>query len=99
MRNQLQSSGKPLSRRKFIAQSTATAVGLSIVPRRVLGGPGYVSPSDKINTAFIGVGAQGFRVMLHFLSEPDAVSVTIELKNVLRFIAAGPRYFPVVGSA
>ena len=71
MNNQLQSSGNPLSRRKFIAQSTAAAVGLSIVPRRVLGGPGYVSPSDKINMAFIGVGAQGFRVMLRFLSEPD----------------------------
>ncbi len=77
MNNQLQSSGKLLSRRKFIAQSTAAAVGLSIVPRRVLGGPGYVSPSDKINMAFIGVGAQGFRVMLHFLSEPDVQGVAV----------------------
>ena len=73
MNNQLQSSGKLLSRRKFIAQTTAAAVGLSIVPRRVLGGPGYVSPSDKINMAFIGVGAQGFRVMLRFLSVPRII--------------------------
>ena len=69
MKNKPQSSGKPLSRRKFIAQSTAAAIGLSIVPRRVLGGPGYVSPSDKINLAFIGVGAQGFRVISQFWPE------------------------------
>src|SRR5207245_3012042 len=36
-----------------------------------------VSPSDKINMAFIGVGAQGFRVMLNFLSEPDAQGVAV----------------------
>ncbi len=77
MDNQPQSSGKPVSRRKFIAQSTAVAAGLTIVPRRVLGGTGYVSPSDKINMAFIGVGAQGFRVMLHFLSEPDVQGVAV----------------------
>jgi len=77
VKNQPQSSGKLLCRRKFIAQSTIAAFGLSIVPRRVLGGPGYVSPSDKINLAFIGVGAQGFRVMLHFLSEPDVQGVAV----------------------
>src|SRR5262245_39971560 len=77
VKNQPQASGKSLSRRKFIAQGTAAAFGLSIVPRRVLGGPGYVAPSDKINMAFIGVGAQGFRVMLHFLSEPDVQGVAV----------------------
>ena len=29
---------------------------------------GYVPPSDKVNIAFIGVGAQGLRVMLHFFA-------------------------------
>src|SRR5204863_5041628 len=75
--NQLQSSGKALSRRKFIAQSSAAAVGVSIVPRRILGGPRYVAPSEKINMAFIGVGAQGFRVMLHFLGQPDVQAVAV----------------------
>lgn len=72
-----QKSGKPLSRRNFIAKSTAAAAAFSIVPRRVLGGTEYVSPSDKINVAFIGVGAQGFRVMLKFLSEPDVQGVAV----------------------
>jgi hypothetical protein len=66
-----------VSRRKFIGQTAAAAIGFSIVPRRVLGGPGYVAPSDKINVAFIGVGAQGLRVMLHFLREPDVQGVAV----------------------
>src|SRR2546425_707597 len=65
------------SRRRFLGQSAATAIGFSIVPRHVLGGPGYVPPSDKINMAFIGVGAQGLRVMFHFLKEPDVQGVAV----------------------
>jgi predicted dehydrogenase len=66
-----------LSRRKFLGQTAAAAIGFSIVPRRVLGGTGYVAPSDKVNIAFIGVGAQGLRVMLHFLAEPDVQGVAV----------------------
>jgi len=66
-----------ISRRKFLGQTAAAAIGFSIVPRRVLGGPGYVPPSDKVNIAFIGVGSQGLRVMLHFLGEPDVQGVAV----------------------
>jgi predicted dehydrogenase len=66
-----------VSRRKFIGQAGAAAIGLSIVPRRVLGGAGYVPPSDKVNIAFIGVGSQGLRVMLKFLREPDVQGVAV----------------------
>ncbi|MBI1983495.1 MAG: Gfo/Idh/MocA family oxidoreductase [Acidobacteria bacterium] len=66
-----------MSRRKFITTAGALATGFTIVPRRVLGGAGYVPPSDKINTAFIGVGAQGLRVMLSFLKEPDVQAVSV----------------------
>ena len=66
-----------VSRRKFLAQTAATTVGFSIVPRAVLGGAGYVSPSDKVNIAFIGVGSQGLRVMLRFLREPDVQGVAV----------------------
>jgi predicted dehydrogenase len=65
------------SRRKFLGQSAAAAVGFTIVPRHVLGGPGRVPPSDKVNIAFIGVGSQGLRVMLHFLREPDVQGVAV----------------------
>ncbi len=85
MKNRLRShnfSGRPFSgrltsRRKFLAQTAAAAIGLSIVPRRVLGGAGFVPPSDKVNIAFIGVGAQGLRVMLRFLREPNVQGVAV----------------------
>jgi predicted dehydrogenase len=67
-----------VSRRKFLAETArAAAIGFSIVPRSVLGGTGYVPPSDKVNIAFIGVGSQGLRVMLHFLREPDVQGVAV----------------------
>jgi predicted dehydrogenase len=80
MKNQVR-SGKfldsSISRRKFLGQTAAAAIGFTIVPRRVLGGAGYVAPSDKVTIAFIGVGAQGLRVMLHFLGEPDVQAVAV----------------------
>ena len=68
---------KRVTRRKFLRQSMGTAMAFSIVPRRVLGGPGFVPPSDRVNIAFIGVGSQGLRVMLHFLREPDVHGVAV----------------------
>ncbi len=51
-------SKKTLSRRAFIGGSAAAA-GLLILPRHVLGGPGYTSPNSKLNIAGIGIGGQG----------------------------------------
>src|SRR5215472_11403766 len=67
----------PVSRRHFLGKSAGAALAFSIVPRHLLGGPGFVPPSDKVNIAFIGVGAQGLRVMLHFLKEPDVQGVAV----------------------
>jgi predicted dehydrogenase len=66
-----------VSRRKFLAQAGAAGLGISIIPRYVLGGPGYVPPSDKLNIAFVGVGSQGLRVMLHFLGEPEVQGIAV----------------------
>lgn len=48
-----------ITRRKFVAGTTGMAVGAMIVPRHVLGGPGYHAPSDTVNFALIGCGGQG----------------------------------------
>ncbi len=48
----------PVSRRDFVG-SSAAAAAFTIVPRHVLGGPGFVAPSDKLNIACIGVGGMG----------------------------------------
>src|SRR5438046_6633543 len=47
------------SRRKFLKAGATAAAVFTIVPRHVLGGRGYVAPSDKVNIALIGAGGQG----------------------------------------
>ena len=47
-----------LSRRDFIGGAAAVAA-FTIVPRHVLGNPGRIPPSEKLNIAGIGVGGRG----------------------------------------
>ena len=65
-----------MKRRSFIS-TAATAAGFTIVPRHVLGGIGFVAPSDKLNIACIGTGTQGTRVMLQLLKIPDLQIVAV----------------------
>jgi len=46
------------SRREFLKNS-AIASSFFIVPRNVLGGVGFISPSDQLNIAAIGAGGKG----------------------------------------
>ena len=48
-----------MKRRTFIDHSAKAATAFTIIPRHVLGGPGYTSPSDKLNIAAIGCGGKG----------------------------------------
>jgi len=47
-----------ISRRDFMG-AAATVAAFTIVPRHVLGGPGQIPPSEKVNIAGIGIGGQG----------------------------------------
>lgn len=49
----------PISRRSFIGGTAAGAAAFMIVPRHVLGGPGYKAPSDTLNIGCVGVGGKG----------------------------------------
>ncbi|MGK0189924.1 MAG: putative dehydrogenase [Verrucomicrobiales bacterium] len=50
----------PIStRRKFIAGSAAAAFSFQFVPRHVIGGPGQIPPSERINFAGVGAGGMG----------------------------------------
>ncbi len=73
--NRPQDSG--LTRRKFLASSVAGAGTLLIVPRSVLGGPGYVPPSDKINVAIIGCGGQGLVDLGNLIKFPELQFVAV----------------------
>ena len=48
-----------MTRRQFGLAAAATAAGLTVLPRYVLGGPGFVAPSETINVAIVGCGGQG----------------------------------------
>jgi len=52
-------SDKSLSRRDFVSSTSKLALGATILPRHVLGGPGYRAPSDTLNLAIVGAGGQG----------------------------------------
>ena len=67
--NQVQSLG--VSRRKFIATGGAAVAAFTIVPRHVLGGAGFVAPSEKITVAHIGCGTQGLRELPGLLALPE----------------------------
>ncbi|QCR22030.1 Gfo/Idh/MocA family protein [Pontibacter sp. SGAir0037] len=47
------------SRRNFLKAGALAAAGFMIVPRHVLGGKGFIAPSDKLLIAGIGVGGKG----------------------------------------
>ncbi|PSR54019.1 oxidoreductase [Adhaeribacter arboris] len=47
------------SRRKFLKTSISALAGITIVPRHVLGGKGYLAPSDHLTKGIIGVGSMG----------------------------------------
>jgi len=48
-----------LTRRDLLKLTASAALGFTIVPRHVLGGPGYTPPSEKITRAIIGTGGMG----------------------------------------
>ena len=48
-----------VSRRRFVAGTAGAAFGAMVVPRHVLGGAGYLPPSETVNVAIIGCGGQG----------------------------------------
>jgi predicted dehydrogenase len=52
-------STPPLSRRAFVANAAALGAGVMIVPRHVLGGPGFTAPSDQLAIGVIGAGGMG----------------------------------------
>jgi len=50
---------KTVSRRAFVAGTAGVAFGAMVVPRHVLGGAGYLAPSERVNVAVVGCGGQG----------------------------------------
>lgn len=60
------------SRRDFIKAAGVASAGFMIVPRHVLGGQGYLAPSDKLLVAGIGVGGKGRSDLSRFFESGKA---------------------------
>lgn len=54
-----ENSNTDTSRRNFIKTAAVAAAGFMIVPRHVLGGKGFLAPSDRLMVAGVGVGGKG----------------------------------------
>jgi predicted dehydrogenase len=66
------STKSPLSRREFIKSAGIATAAFSIVPRFVLGGKGFIPPSDTLYIAGIGVGGKGESDLTGFAKNPKA---------------------------
>ena len=64
-------------RRQFLATTATAAAAVTIVPRHVLGGPGFVAPSDKVNVALIGAGGQGLTNARALFHEADCQVIAV----------------------
>ncbi len=60
------------SRRDFVKNAAIAATGFMIVPRHVLGGKGFIAPSDKLLIAGVGVGGKGQSDLTGFAKNPKA---------------------------
>jgi len=78
--------------RRAVAPVLGTALaGLTILPRHVLGGPGYVAPSDKLNIAGVGVGAMGGNYLQNCESENIVALADVDHMFAAKTLARYPK--------
>ncbi len=70
-------NSKKINRREFLGTAAAASLAFTVVPRQVLGGPGYVAPSDKITLGYVGCGTQVLREMTALISNPALQIVAV----------------------
>ena len=71
------SQAKDPSRRRFMTATASTVAAATILPRHVLGGPGFVAPSDKVNVGLIGAGGQGRTNTRSLMQEEDCQVIAL----------------------
>jgi predicted dehydrogenase len=64
------------TRRRFLGAAASTAA-FALLPRHVLGGPGFVAPSEKVNIAIVGAGGQGRSNARSLFNEKEAQIIAV----------------------
>ena len=94
---QKQSSERNMTRRRFISTAGSGAAAFFIVPRAVLGGPGYVAPSDKLNIACVGVGGKGRSDIAAVSTENIIALCDVDDRQMAATLAAAMKRDPAYG--
>ena len=94
MGNHSTTDKKQSSRRNFVKQSFKAAMAFTIVPRYVLGGNGYLPPSDRINLGFIGTGKQAKSLVNSFKHIAQTVAgADVDNKKLAAFKQLTEKYY------
>src|SRR5574341_749055 len=85
---------KTLNRREFLTRTSGAVASFMIVPRNVLGGKGYMPPSDKLNIAGIGIGGQGAWDLQNLESENIVALCDVDSEYAARTFQRYPKAKP-----
>lgn len=76
-----------VSRRDFVGDTAKLAFGAAIVPRFVLGGPGYKAPSARLNIGCVGIGGMGMSNLAALLDENIVAICDVDFPYVERALS------------
>ncbi|MGV3764254.1 Gfo/Idh/MocA family oxidoreductase [Parapedobacter sp.] len=77
------------TRRSFLKTGAVAAAGFMVVPRHVLGGNGFVAPSDRINLGYIGTGKQVYTLLHNIGKVPETTVMAasdVDRKKLAKFV-------------
>ncbi|MDR1153095.1 MAG: Gfo/Idh/MocA family oxidoreductase [Bacteroidales bacterium] len=63
-----------MSRRHFLGAGLAAAAAFTVIPRHVLGGSGFIAPSDQITIGFLGTGKQSRHLVTEFAKRARVIA-------------------------
>jgi predicted dehydrogenase len=88
-----------MSRRHFLGTGLAAAAAFTIVPRHVLGGSGFMAPSDQITLGFIGTGKQARGLIGNFANKSKIIAgCEVDARKLDRFKTLVTERYATLGS-
>ena len=89
-----------MSRRHFLGTGLAAAAAFTVIPRHVLGGSGFIAPSDQISLGFIGTGKQSRYLVTEFAKRAKVIAgCDVESRKLDRFKAITEEEYAKLGSS
>ena len=80
-----------MKRKEFIKSTLIGAAGITILPRHVMGGQGFIAPSDRINLGFIGTGKQNGNLLRAISKCPETTVLAacdVDQRKLKNFVTA-----------